>query len=41
MLAFDISSDSYVIFPCNLEKFEQLEEWAEEEEFRIAYAKDM
>lgn len=41
MFAFDISSDSYVIFPCDIEKFEQLEKWAEENEFRIAYAKDM
>lgn len=41
MLAFDIDSDSYVIFPCDIEKFEQLEEWAEDAGFRIGYAKDM
>lgn len=41
MFAFDIDSDSYVLFPCAIEKFEQLEEWAEEAGFRIAYGKDM
>lgn len=41
VFAFDIDSDSYVLFPCAIEKFEQLEEWAEEAGFRIAYGKDM
>ncbi|MDE7425327.1 MAG: hypothetical protein K2N51_16845 [Lachnospiraceae bacterium] len=41
MFAFDIDSDSYELFPCAIEKFEQLEEWAEEAGFRIAYGKDM
>ena len=41
MLAFDIDSDSYVFFPCNIAKIKQLEEWAKEEDFRIAYAKEM
>lgn len=41
MLAFDIDSDSYVFFPCDIAKIKQLEEWAKEEDFRIAYAKEM
>lgn len=41
MFAFDIDSDSYVLFPCAIEKFQQLEEWAEEAGYRIAYGKDM
>lgn len=41
MLAFDIDSDSYVFFPCNIAKIKQVEEWAKEEDFRIAYAKEM
>lgn len=41
MFAFDIDSDSYVLFPCAIEKFEQLEEWAEQAGYRIAYGKDM
>lgn len=41
MLAFDIDSDSYVLFPCETEKFLQLEEWAKEEGYRIAYGREM
>lgn len=41
MFAFDIDSDSYVLFPCEVKKFEQLEEWAEKAGYRIAYGKDM
>lgn len=41
MLAFDIDSDSYVFFPCDITKIKQLEEWAKEKDFRIAYAKEM
>lgn len=41
MFAFDIDSDSYVLFPCKTEKLEQLKEWAEEAGYRIAYGKEM
>lgn len=41
MFAFDIDSDSYVLFPCEIKNFQNLEEWAEEAGYRIAYGKDM
>ncbi|MBD5136582.1 MAG: hypothetical protein HDT39_11585 [Lachnospiraceae bacterium] len=41
MSAFDIDSDSYVLFPCETDKFEQLKDWAEEDGYRIEYGKEM
>ena len=41
IFAFDIDSDSYVLFPCETNKFQQLEEWADKAGYRIAYGKDM
>lgn len=39
--AFDIESDSYVLFPCKLSDLEKLQELAEQVEQRIDFAKNM
>lgn len=37
--AFDIDSDSYVLFPCKTQEFSKLRAYAKQLGFRIDYAK--
>ena len=39
--AFDIDSDSYVLFPCKTQEFSKLRAYAKQLGFRIDYAKNM
>lgn len=39
--AFDIDSDSYVLFPCSIEDFKLLQKYADEAEYRIDLGKEM
>lgn len=41
IFAFDINSDSYVLFPFEVKKFKKLDQCAKKAGYRIAYGKDM